>query len=109
MGWECPYTRWDSENIEVEKAQSEARKAAKCPLEIRASASENETSYFRENSDKIREQLLKHGAIWFRGFELMKDVKGYREMHEAWDSIRASIRYIAQVYGNSLVRGTHCM
>jgi len=81
--WECPYTRWDSENIEVEKAQSEARKAAKCPLEIRASASENETSYFRENSDKIREQLLKHGAIWFRGFELMKDVKGYREMHEA--------------------------
>lgn len=40
-------------------------------------------AYFSKNRDMIRKQLLKHGAIWFRGFDLMKSVKGNREMHEA--------------------------
>lgn len=31
----------------------------------------------------IRKELLKYGAIWFRGFDLMKSVQGYRDMHEA--------------------------
>lgn len=39
--------------------------------------------YFSKNRDKIRADLLKYGAIWFRGFDLMKGVAGYREMHEA--------------------------
>lgn len=39
--------------------------------------------YFEENRDMIRAKLLEHGAIWFRGFDLMKSVKGNREMHEA--------------------------
>ena len=39
--------------------------------------------YFRENKEMIRDKLLQHGAIWFRGFELMKSVKGHREMYEA--------------------------
>lgn len=57
----------------------------KCPLEIRASSADNAkgSDYFRENRDFIRKQLLRHGAIWFRGFDLMKSVKGHREMYEA--------------------------
>jgi hypothetical protein len=39
--------------------------------------------YFSKNKDKIRKDLLKYGAIWFRGFDLMKSVAGYREMHES--------------------------
>merc|ERR1719198_171689 len=31
----------------------------------------------------IRKELLKYGAIWFRGFDLMKSVAGHREMYEA--------------------------
>jgi hypothetical protein len=56
-----------------------------CPLEIRASNEDNAmgAEYFRKNKDKIRKELLKHGAIWFRGFDLMKSVKGHREMYEA--------------------------
>ena len=56
-----------------------------CPLEVRASEADQTTGvdYFRQNKDKIRQDLLKYGAIWFRGFDLMKSVKGYREMHEA--------------------------
>lgn len=54
-------------------------------IEIRASAADNAmgAEYFSKNRDKIRQQLLKHGSIWFRGFDLMKSVKGNREMHEA--------------------------
>lgn len=83
--WECPLTRWDSEGIDVEAAQKEAAAAASRPLEIRASSSDVEkgAAYFSENREKIRGELLKHGSIWLRGFELMKDVKGYREMYEA--------------------------
>ena len=62
-----------------------AAKAPSCPYEIRASAADNEmgAAYFSQNKDMIRKQLLKHGAVWFRGFDLMKSVKGNREMHEA--------------------------
>lgn len=57
----------------------------KCPLEIRASPSDNAlgAQYFVDNKDKIRAELLKYGAIWFRGFDLMKSVKGHRLMYES--------------------------
>ena len=56
-----------------------------CPLEVRAKEADNKmgVDYFTKNRDKIRKDLLKYGAIWFRGFDLMKSVAGYREMHEA--------------------------
>jgi hypothetical protein len=58
-----------------------------CPLEMRASAKDNEmgAEFFSKNREKIRKNLLKYGAIWFRGFDLMKSVPGNREMHEALD------------------------
>eukprot|EP00968_Pinguiococcus_pyrenoidosus_P025155 scaffold5546_cov247-Pinguiococcus_pyrenoidosus.AAC.5 len=39
--------------------------------------------YFRQNKDAIRAAMKKHGCVWLRGFELMQDVKGYRQMWEA--------------------------
>jgi len=83
--WECPLTIWDSDGIDLAKAQEEARKAPKCPLEIRPSTDDlsKGLDYFSENRDQIRSDLLKHGAVWLRGFDLMKSVKGYREMYEA--------------------------
>jgi hypothetical protein len=58
-----------------------------CPLEIRATAADNAAGadYFAKNKDKIRKDLLQYGAIWFRGFDLMKSVKGYRSMYEAME------------------------
>mmetsp|Transcript_30438 Transcript_30438/g.63554 ORF Transcript_30438/g.63554 Transcript_30438/m.63554 type:complete len:457 (-) Transcript_30438:278-1648(-) len=83
--WECPLTRWNPDNIDIKKAQREAAKAPGCPKELRASAKDNEMGmeYFRQNKDTIRADLLKHGAVWLRGFDLMQSVKGFREMHEA--------------------------
>lgn len=83
--WECPLTKWDSDGIDIVQAQKEAAKMPNCPLEIRASDEDNAkgAQYFAENKEMIRAELLKYGAIWFRGFDLMKSVSGYREMHEA--------------------------
>mmetsp|Transcript_1535 Transcript_1535/g.2137 ORF Transcript_1535/g.2137 Transcript_1535/m.2137 type:complete len:453 (-) Transcript_1535:179-1537(-) len=83
--WECPLTRWDSEGIDVVQAQKEAAKMPTCPLEMRASDADNAmgADYFVQNKDKIRAELLKYGAIWFRGFDLMKGVKGHRTMYES--------------------------
>lgn len=57
----------------------------KCPLEVRASAADNAkgADYFVQNKKKLRADLLKYGAIWFRGFDLMKSVKGHRIMYES--------------------------
>jgi hypothetical protein len=67
------------------QAQKEAAKVPHCPLEIRASEADNQAgaAYFAKNREQIRSDLLKHGAIWLRGFDLMKSVAGFREMHEA--------------------------
>lgn len=83
--WECPLTRWDSEGIDIKKAQAEAKNMKHCPLEVRASAADNAMGieYFSKNKEKLRAELLEYGAIWFRGFDLMKSVSGNREMHEA--------------------------
>lgn len=83
--WECPYTRWDTEDINTDLAQLQAKMAAKCPLEQRPSVADQAkgAQYFVENKEKIRADLLKHGAVWFRGFDLMKSVSGYREFWEA--------------------------
>jgi Taurine catabolism dioxygenase TauD, TfdA family len=71
--------------IDVEKAQKEAAKMPHCPKEIRASAADNAAgaAYFAKNKEQIRKDLLLHGAVWFRGFDLMKSVSGHREMYEA--------------------------
>jgi hypothetical protein len=75
----------NSTRIDIEQAQKEAAKMPQCPLEMRASAADNakDAQYFTENKDQIRQELLKYGAIWFRGFDLMKSIKGHREMYES--------------------------
>ena len=37
------------------------------------------TSSPAEELSKVRELLAKHGTIWFRDFDLMKDPAGFRE------------------------------
>jgi Taurine catabolism dioxygenase TauD, TfdA family len=71
--------------IDVEKAQKEAAKMPHCPKEIRASDKDNSlgAEYFSRNKEQIRKDLLKHGAIWLRGFTLMQSFHGHREMYEA--------------------------
>jgi hypothetical protein len=62
-----------------------AKKMPKCPLELRATKTDNAmgVTYFAKNKNKIRADLLKYGAVWLRGFDLMTDVTGFRQMHAA--------------------------
>ena len=71
--------------IDVAEAQRMAKSVPHCPLELRASEADNAkgAAYFVENKEMIRAELLKYGAIWFRGFDLMKDVQGHRTMYES--------------------------
>jgi len=81
---ECPRTRWDETKIDLDEARKIAEGLPHCPLEVRASDADNAmgSSYFSSNKEEIMEQLRSHGAVWFRGFDLMKSVKGHRLMHE---------------------------
>jgi hypothetical protein len=74
-----------SDSIDLAQAQKEAAKMPKCPLQVRASAADNAmgAAYFEQRRDRIRNDLLQHGAVWFRGFDLMKSVDGFRQMHQA--------------------------
>merc|ERR1719313_1288596 len=40
--------------------------------------------YFIENREALAAMLQKHGTIWFRGFDLMKDPIGFRTF---WESL----------------------
>jgi len=83
--WECPLTRWDSEGIDILEAQRLASSIPHGPKEIHATLEDIElgVSYFLQNREQIRSDLLTYGSIWLRGFPLMETVSGYRAMHEA--------------------------
>lgn len=77
-------TKYACFSIDIKQAQEQARKMPRCPLELRATKADNAigVGYFVREKDRIRDNLLKYGAIWLRGFDLMQDVTGFRQMHE---------------------------
>ena len=75
-------------SIDLEQAQKLAHETTQlytCPIERCASPKDNDVgiNYFIQYRNEIRAELLKHGAIWFRGFDLMQTVSGFRNMYEA--------------------------
>jgi hypothetical protein len=75
----------NKKRIDIAEAQKKAAAVPHCPLEVTATDEDNAkgAAYFTENKEHLRAELLKYGAIWFRGFDLMQDVQGYRIMHES--------------------------
>ena len=51
--------------IDVAEAQRMAKSVPHCPLELRATETDNEkgAEYFAKNKEKIRAELLKYGAF----------------------------------------------
>jgi len=86
---DCPPTVWNADEIDLEYWQSEYKKEGlpTCPIEVVATPEANAAGvgYFKERSEEYRDLLLKHGTIWFRGFDLMKTPEGFRSMWEAID------------------------
>lgn len=85
---DCPNTIWDDQNINVAEWQAKykSEKDVACPVEVIASAADNAkgAAYFVERREELEQLLAKHGTIWFRGFDLMKDPEGFRTF---WESL----------------------
>eukprot|EP00929_Paragymnodinium_shiwhaense_P033643 TRINITY_DN1843_c0_g1_i1.p1 TRINITY_DN1843_c0_g1~~TRINITY_DN1843_c0_g1_i1.p1 ORF type:complete len:485 (-),score=145.87 TRINITY_DN1843_c0_g1_i1:259-1713(-) len=83
---DCPRTIWNADNIDINNLPDVKETS---PLIINAADLGDalkkgaEEEWFAENRKKIEEQLMNHGAIWFRGFDMMKDAAGFRKMFEA--------------------------
>jgi len=83
---DCPATIWKADDIDIENLPAVTDTtpliidAADLGDAVKAGA---EMEYFNGQREKIMEQLQKHGAIWFRNFEMMKDAEGFRSMYEA--------------------------
>lgn len=85
---DCPPTVWDADELDIaywqEKYSSE--EARTCPIEVVATDAANALgeAYFRDRKDEFADLLAKHGTIWFKGFDLMKDPTGFRSF---WESL----------------------
>ena len=82
---DCPPTVWNAEGIDLgAELAAGVEGLPTCPLEWNAEGDKAAgAEYFAERSAEIQERLREHGCVWFRGFDLMKDTKGFRSFYEA--------------------------
>ena len=78
----CPLTRWDSDGLDLASLQTPRRTL---PLEVRHDSASglSELESLTSQRESILAQLEVGGAIWFRGFELMKEKPGFQAFYEA--------------------------
>mmetsp|Transcript_20062 Transcript_20062/g.51712 ORF Transcript_20062/g.51712 Transcript_20062/m.51712 type:complete len:413 (+) Transcript_20062:40-1278(+) len=87
---QCPETAWGA-RMDIRSAQQELRekKRSEFPHEVSAAAvapgsdTDAQLAYFREHGAELRAQMLEHGAVVLRGFELTKTPEGFQSMYEA--------------------------
>jgi len=86
---DCPRTTWDADELDIEFWQKKYKEEdlPVCPIEVIATPEANAqgVAYFTERRDELKALLEKHGTVWFREFDLMKDEEGFRRMWEALD------------------------
>lgn len=88
----APLTVWGEKISDIRSAQAEMRKQELPEFgpEIKASdlgiASDDKAAqlaYFKENAMEIKQKMQDHGAVIFRGFDLMKEQDGFQEFYNA--------------------------
>jgi len=86
---DCPSTIWDADDLDIDYWQKKYQEedAPACPIEVVATPAANAQGreYFLQRRDEFKDMLAKHGTIWFRDFDLMKDPAGFREFWESMD------------------------
>jgi hypothetical protein len=85
----CPETKWNEKDIDVDEWQAKykAEELPECPLEIVATDADNAMGkeYFLQRREELEALLAKHGTLWLRNFDLMKDPEGFRTFWESLD------------------------
>lgn len=87
-----PLTEWGAKisNIREAQQQMRERELPEFGPEISASdlgiASDDKAAqlaYFKDNAMEIKQKMQDHGAVIFRGFDLMKELDGFQEFYNA--------------------------
>jgi hypothetical protein len=88
----APLTVWGDKISDIQKAQAEARsKDAECfPKTVTKSdvlaadaSNEDELTWMSANAKDIKDDMERCGAVVFRGFNLMKEQKGFESFYQA--------------------------
>jgi len=74
----CPLTQWNSQGIDFSQVGATQRPV---PLEVRTDPSMSEEDWVASQRESLLAQLEKGGALWFRGFELMKTKEGFQQFY----------------------------
>lgn len=79
----CPETVWNADAIDVRSLQGETTPRV-LPLELQFDSSSGltEEEYISSRREELLAQLTQHGAIWFRGFEMMKSQDGFQRFYQ---------------------------
>lgn len=82
---DCPFTAWGPKDIDFAKKDAHFKPM---PLEVPmpsnvAGDTAAQEQYFVSNRIQILQQLRDHGAVIFRGFDLMKEPEGFQQFHQA--------------------------
>ena len=87
-----PLTAWGDKIEDIRKLQQDFKKQnlPEFGLEVTASSlgidsedTESQLNYVRENAMDIKQKMEDHGAVIFRGFDLMKSQDGFQEFYNA--------------------------
>lgn len=77
----CPETVWNADGIDL-SSTTPASRSVPMVLRFDASLGQSETEFLQSRKDEILAQLTANGAIWFRGFEMMKTTDGFQNFYE---------------------------
>ncbi len=88
----APLTAWGDKISNIRTLQEEMRKQELPEFGPEISASDlgiasddkaAQLAYFKENAMEIKQKMQDHGAVVFRGFDLMKEQDGFQEFYNA--------------------------
>jgi hypothetical protein len=87
-----PLTAWGEKITDIRSAQNELKKQTLPEFGPEISASDvgiasddidAQLTYFKENATDLKRKMEDHGAIVFRGFDLMKKQEGFQQFYAA--------------------------
>jgi len=78
----CPETVWNNKGISLDSMKGTESQGV-LPLELTYDPASGltEEEFFGARREELLEQLTRHGAIWFRGFEMMKTAEGFERFY----------------------------
>eukprot|EP00316_Scyphosphaera_apsteinii_P012121 CAMPEP_0119309460 /NCGR_PEP_ID=MMETSP1333-20130426/15780_1 /TAXON_ID=418940 /ORGANISM="Scyphosphaera apsteinii, Strain RCC1455" /LENGTH=419 /DNA_ID=CAMNT_0007313445 /DNA_START=15 /DNA_END=1274 /DNA_ORIENTATION=- len=78
----CPVTNWDADGIDLSRLPPVERTLPHVISRVDVPVGMSEEDYIMSERETLLEQLTADGAVWLRGFDLMKSQDGFRRFYE---------------------------